>query len=1134
MNKAKGKRVLKSILAVVLCAAVFVTAFSGCGQETATTQPVSSTPSKNPSFVNITDEYINEDLYFHKTEDEHVVDENGVSFVNNELLIIPKESVSDADFEAAIGKDGGKIVGYIGVVRQYQVQFENIYSFTQLKELRETLLHSGLYDRVTINYAVEMDCDYIPASDKEWKDEWKVSPAGDNWGVEAIHAPELWEARDSMEYVNVGLIDTWFYTEHEDLIFTETFLNTLPKDNAHGTHTSGTIAAGFDNGVGISGIAPKVNLYGISCDGLASNKKITMNEFSTGLVYLIHMQRCKVVNISMGYDLLGFSASRGNANAQAVIESMAEETELLLLSMLREGRDFVIAKSAGNQNDNIPNRKYRYTEAPNTYYGYVKDESGMAYGNVDACFDPLSCISNPEVKNRIIVVGAAELRDDGSIGVASYSNRGSRVDLIAPGSDIESTYVKKKLFGGYTSGYNTIDGTSMAAPHVAGAAAALFSAVPKLTGAQVKEIICETASGSFGYTDSAFSDTYPMLDAAAALQRAQSDDYSGELLLDFSLPEEQVIAIGETNVIEPTFTPEDAVNYKMEWTSSDPNVATVAPGGVVYGASKGVTTITATAVSGSSTYMDKTMLRVASQARDTILVLDVSGSMAGTPMEEMKKSATQFCVDLLEDDYNNRVGLVYYDENVQYVPLTSDLDSLIHTIDGLQPGDTTNMAGGLEIAKLSMDKLGKSDAIKNIVVMADGLPNEGKTSSSGSFGTSSSGWFSYDYEYENAVMDIGREIMASYNLYSLGFFHSMSGNSKSDAVRLMQMLTDQTNGYHEVGQAEDLQFAFGEIAEDIDNGERIVINIACPVDVSVSYNGETLSSDTSAFNGNTSFGSLKLLGKAQDIKVVTLDADKTYDISLSGIGDGTMDYTINYFDGNEVIEDSRGFRSVPITPTTKITSSTDRTNAVSLNIDADGDGVTDDIWRAQKNELGRSENDSESISMPKNALPNTPTQSGDISAWQIALIVVCVILFVAVLTLVIVLAARPKKTSSVQLPIAPQPKHGEEENPPAAKIKILSGSMEGMSFPIQDGEILYLGKDPQRTNIVFASDYEKISRSHCAVEYNEKMQKFYVVDSSANGTYFENHRRFQEGKRTPVAIGTVILLADEQGKIQLG
>jgi subtilisin family serine protease len=68
---------------------------------------------------------------------------------------------------------------------------------------------------------------------------------------------------------------------------------------------------------------------------------------------------------------------------------------------------------------------------------------------------------------------------------AGFSNYGADVDLIAPGVCISSTWK-----GG---GYSTISGTSMASPHVAGAAALVISADPDLTPDEVAEVLGETA-----------------------------------------------------------------------------------------------------------------------------------------------------------------------------------------------------------------------------------------------------------------------------------------------------------------------------------------------------------------------------------------------------------------------------------------------------------------------------------------------------------------------------------------------------------------------------------------------------------------------------------------------------------------
>jgi subtilisin family serine protease len=76
---------------------------------------------------------------------------------------------------------------------------------------------------------------------------------------------------------------------------------------------------------------------------------------------------------------------------------------------------------------------------------------------------------------------AATCREDVDDTFASFSNYGADIDLIAPGVCITSTWK-----GG---GYNTISGTSMAAPHVAGAAALIKGAQPSATPADVKTML---------------------------------------------------------------------------------------------------------------------------------------------------------------------------------------------------------------------------------------------------------------------------------------------------------------------------------------------------------------------------------------------------------------------------------------------------------------------------------------------------------------------------------------------------------------------------------------------------------------------------------------------------------------------
>ncbi|WP_200769539.1 S8 family peptidase [Fontimonas thermophila] len=95
-----------------------------------------------------------------------------------------------------------------------------------------------------------------------------------------------------------------------------------------------------------------------------------------------------------------------------------------------------------------------------------------------------ACSGSPNKVPEAITVGATTRTD----ARASYSNYGSCLDLFAPGSDITSAW--------YTSNTatNTISGTSMAAPHVAGAAALVLGANPAATPAQVRDTIVGTTT----------------------------------------------------------------------------------------------------------------------------------------------------------------------------------------------------------------------------------------------------------------------------------------------------------------------------------------------------------------------------------------------------------------------------------------------------------------------------------------------------------------------------------------------------------------------------------------------------------------------------------------------------------------
>ncbi len=319
---------------------------------------------------------------------------------------------------------------------------------------------------------------------------------------------------------------------------------------------------------------------------------------------------------------------------------------------------------------------------------------------------------------------------------------------------------------------------------------------------------------------------------------------------------------------------------------------------------------------------------VSSDERDIVLVLDASGSMDGTPMAETKEAANKFITTVLKEDAS--IGVVSYENSaMRLADFCMNEKYLKNVIQSINAGGGTNIESGLALAD---EMLSKSKAKKKIVVlMSDGEPNEGKVGDD-------------LIAYAETLRSKGILV------YTLGFFNSVSNKSRSQD--LMQKIA--SDGCHfEVDDAQQLVFFFNDIADQIQGTKYIYVRIACPVDVSVTLNGETLSSKNADKAQRTTFGTLtfeentKQVADSTDnrIKVLRLREGTEYDVHIEGNGTGTMNYSIGLMDNNGEYNDMREFKDVEITPTTKIDTVAEKAKTSVMNIDENGDGEYDEVLK---------------------------------------------------------------------------------------------------------------------------------------------------------------------------------------------
>lgn len=326
-----------------------------------------------------------------------------------------------------------------------------------------------------------------------------------------------------------------------------------------------------------------------------------------------------------------------------------------------------------------------------------------------------------------------------------------------------------------------------------------------------------------------------------------------------------------------------------------------------------------------------------SKQEEAALIIDVSGSMEGTPMEEIQKSARNFVDVVLKENPAARISLIVYETEASLVAESSgSRQELFHAIDNIGSNGGTNMYDALKMAEEVLD--GKEDLTNIIVLMSDGEPNEGETDEEGSFETPLIRLS--DKLKENGCL-----------LYTFGFYHNLAGDELETCRTLMETMASEGYAY-EVLDADKVTAYFGDVASQVSGEAYTYIKLACPVDVTVTKDGETLSSQDASENTRTAWGTLSYQGDNKEDKVLRLLDDDVYEICIAGTGSGTMDYTIGFVDEEGEYSDMRTFEDIPITPSTTISTDTVSEKKTALKMDGDGDGKFERQYTAGADQMG--------------------------------------------------------------------------------------------------------------------------------------------------------------------------------------
>lgn len=265
--------------------------------------------------------------------------------------------------------------------------------------------------------------------------------------VPLLEVPGVWADSGRGAGVKIGIVDTGIDPAHPDFAgrirATRDFTGkgSVADGHGHGTHVASIAAgSGAASGDKYVGVAPEALLCVAKV--LADNGGGMMSDVMAGIEWVVD-EGAQVINLSLGAPGPGDGDDALSALCDAAVE---------------EG--VVVCAAAGNSGPGA------------------------------------STVGPPGVARLVITIGASDKSD----GIASFSSRGptadgrTKPDVVFPGVGIVAARASGTSMGTPVDDhYTSASGTSMATPHATGAVALLLEAYPKLTPAEVKDVLKRTA-----------------------------------------------------------------------------------------------------------------------------------------------------------------------------------------------------------------------------------------------------------------------------------------------------------------------------------------------------------------------------------------------------------------------------------------------------------------------------------------------------------------------------------------------------------------------------------------------------------------------------------------------------------------